>query len=347
MRCLLAAALLLWLPVALAGETELCVLPGAPFPDLTFQQLLAPEDYAALGLPAAGGPVSLSQVSGDLLVLEFFNKYCLTCWRQAPQLQSFSRLLEPGDLGGRVRILSVGAGNSAKELEGFRKEFGLDYPLAPDPGFEQFYALGEPGGTPCTAFLLRKGGQWVLADFHLGFYGDVELLARSRVLLKGWSAPPALPAGGPAGAGDEAAAEPLVREFLSRVAGAPVEVQPVALADGATAWRALGADRKPLGLFARVGRREPVCDLCHTIRFLFAFDDDARVRGFEPLYVTKFGNELWSAGDAERLRSRLLGRKLDDLPFDPEVDAVTSATMSSALIFDEVRRAAVYLRHLL
>ncbi|MBE0617694.1 MAG: redoxin domain-containing protein, partial [Proteobacteria bacterium] len=161
----LAVALFLWTAAA-AGETELCVRPGEPFPDLAFQQLLTPGDYAALGLRAADGPVRLSQISGELLVLEFFNKYCLTCWRQAPQLQTFSELLEPGDLGGRVRILSVGAGNSAKELEGFRQEFRLNYPLAPDPGFEQFYALGEPGGTPCTAFLLRQGEGWVLADFH-------------------------------------------------------------------------------------------------------------------------------------------------------------------------------------
>jgi len=345
MRRALTVAALLGVVAASAGQTELRVRAGEPFPDLTFQELLAPGDYAALGLAATSGPVRLSQVEGELLVLEFFNKYCLTCWRQAPQLQTFSELLEPGDLGGRVRILSVGAGNSAKELEGFRREFQLEYPLAPDPGFEQYYALGEPGGTPCTAFLLRQGGRWVLADFHVGFYGDVELLARSRILLKGWDAPPAR-AAAPGGA-EAPAQEVLVRDFLSRVAGTPATAEPVTLTDGSTAWRALGANGEPLGLFARVARREPVCDLCHTIHFVFAFDDDATVRGFEPLYVTKFGNALWTPEDADRLRARLLGRRVDDLAFDPEVDAVTSATMSSALIFDEVRRAAVYLRELI
>jgi peroxiredoxin len=336
---------LLALSPALAGETELCVKPGEALPDLVFEHLLAPEDYETLGLGRREGPVRLSEVEGDLLVLEFFNKYCLTCWRQAPQLEAFSRLLEPGDLGGRVRILSVGAGNSARELEGFRREFGLTYPLAPDPAFEQFYALGEPGGTPCTALLLRRGGEWVLADFHVGFYGDVELLARSRVLLKGWSAPPAGGWSGGASSGAEASAAQ-VEAFLARVAGTPVRVQPLALRDGTRLWRAAGEDGRPTGLFARAGSRQPICDLCHPVRFLLAFDDDGVLRGFEALYVTKFGNELWSAEDAAHLERRLSGRPLHELPFHPEVDAVTSATMSSALIFDEARRCSAYLREL-
>lgn len=346
-RAALAAVLVF--STALAGETELCVKPGEALPELVFERLLAPEDYETLGLPRRDGPVRLSEVEGDLLVLEFFNKYCLTCWRQAPQLEAFSRFLEPGDLGGRVRILSVGAGNSAAELEGFRREFGLTYPLAPDPAFEQFYALGEPGGTPCTALLLRRGGEWVLADFHVGFYGDVELLARSRVLLKGWSTPAVAgspEAAAPGAEASEIASEAEVTAFLSRVAGAPVAVQPLALSDGTRLWRAVGEDGRPTGLFARAGSRQPICDLCHPVRFLLAFDDDGVLRGFEALYVTKFGNEPWSREDAAHLERRLSGRMLDELPFHPEVDAVTSATMSSALIFDEARRCSEYLREL-
>jgi hypothetical protein len=89
-----------------------------------------------------------------------------------------------------------------------------------------------------------------------------------------------------------------------------------------------------------------VCDLCHRIRFLFAFDDEGVARAFEPVYLTKFGNELWSAEDGAKFSSRLAGRKMDEIAFSPEVDAVTSATMSSALIYDEVRRTAARLREL-
>ena len=43
---------------------------------------------------------------------------------------------------------------------------------------------------------------------------------------------------------------------------------------------------------------------------------------------------------------RLRNRPMAELAFDVEVDAVTSATMSAALIFDEVRRTAALLSRL-
>ena len=346
MRAIVSALLALSLSASAAATgPELCVSPGDPFPDLSFPHLLAPSDYETLGIPE--GPFRLNEIRSDLLVLEFFNKFCLTCWRQAPQLQTFSELLKPGDLDGRVRVLSIAAGNDDRELQEFRDEFDLSIPLAADPNFEQFYALGDPGGTPCTAFLLRRDDRWVLADFHVGFYGDVELLARARTLLRGWSAPPR----GTTDRGEVSASVPedegaRTGAFLSRVLGRTVETQLVTLPAGVRLWRAREADGSLLDVYARVAAREPVCDLCHTIHFLFAFDGRGRIRGFEPIYVTKFGNALWSPDDALRLEGRLQGRQVDDLPFDPRVDAVTSATMSSALVFDEVRRAARYLRDL-
>ena len=36
-------------------------------------------------------------------------------------------------------------------------------------------------------FAERKGDKWVLSDYHVGFQGDVELLAKARELLKSWN----------------------------------------------------------------------------------------------------------------------------------------------------------------
>lgn len=326
------------------GSTDLSVRPGQGFPDLAFDGLLSSEDYAALGLPAQAGPFRLSEIPGEVLVLEFFNRYCLTCWRQALQIESFGKLLGPVDLGRRVRVLSVGSGNTPEELRRFRAEQRVAYPMASDPFFDRYNDLGEPGGTPFTAFLVKRDGAWVLADFHVGFYGDVELLARVRVLLRQpASAELPLAAVPPAA---EPADVPLerLRSFLSRVAGEPVSLDPVTLADGAMIYRAVSADGKPQDLFARAAVRQPLCDLCHPIHFLFAFDAEGVARAFEPIHVTKFGNEAWSEQDISRFSSRLAGRRMEEVAFDPEVDAVTSATMSSALIYDELRRTAARLR---
>ncbi len=63
-----------------------------------------------------------------------------------------------------------------------------------------------------------------------------------------------------------------------------------------------------------------------------------------PLHLTKYGNVEWNEYDIENMRKQLMGKKLKkELIFDPAVDAVSTATMSSALIFKGVNELrAVY-----
>ncbi len=328
-----------------AAAPQLVVQPGQPFPDLAFDGLLERADYVALGLDPDRPDFRLSDISGDLLVLEFFNRFCLTCRRQAPYLQKVFDGVRDGPLAGRVRVLAVGVGNRVSGLAAFRSELGVSYPMAADPLFDRLFAVGDPGGTPFTVFLVRRGGVWLLGDYHLGLQGDVEILARSNVLLEDDGVARAKTARRtgrfhpPLGLSEE---DQRLRAagFLSRVAGGPVPVDTVTAGDGVRVYRALDADGEPTGLYARIASRAPVCDVCHAVHFLLAFDRDGRVRGFEPIHVTKFGNREWSDEDAARLEAALDGRPMAGLAFDPAVDAVTSATMSSALIFDEARRSA-------
>jgi hypothetical protein len=95
-----------------------------------------------------------------------------------------------------------------------------------------------------------------------------------------------------------------------------------------------------------ISQRLPICDLCHTILFALAFDTEGVVRGFLPLYVAKYGNAAWNEADVKHTNTRLVGKASDTLAFNPEVDAVTSATLSSTLIFDEAKRAGRAVRKL-
>ena len=108
----LCLAALLWVGAARGVEVSLSLAPESAFPDFSFDELVDPEDYGSLGLATSTGPVRLSQVPGDLLVLEFFSARCLNCQRQAPLLDSFFRAVASGDLAGRVRLLGVGVGST-------------------------------------------------------------------------------------------------------------------------------------------------------------------------------------------------------------------------------------------
>jgi hypothetical protein len=85
-----------------------------------------------------------------------------------------------------------------------------------------------------------------------------------------------------------------------------------------------------------VVNRESVCDICHPIQFIYIFDEEGKILDFEPIYLTKYGNEKWNQRDIVGMRRRIVGKSAlqpADFDFEPEVDAVTSATMTSAAIF--------------
>ncbi len=66
-------------------------------------------------------------------------------------------------------------------------------------------------------------------------------------------------------------------------------------------------------------------------------DEMGEVISFEPIYLSKGGNKAWDDEDIEKMRKRVLGISIFQLMrFDPEVDAVTSATITSVIIFKAI-----------
>ncbi len=326
---------------------DVLIRPGDPFPDLEFYGLLEPGDYPKLGLGKASGPFRLSEIPGRVLVLEFFNKACVPCQTHVRQVEAaYQEILERG-LGERIRVLGVAAGNLPKYLGRYRKRRKLSYPITADPQFDQWRRIGDPGRTPFTLFLVRRDGRWLLARYSFGIQWKTELLGHALTLdaapERAVRREPGLP---PLRSGPlvvpvaEAKLRDMVVGLMERVTGlAGLSAEPVRVPDGMRVFRARRGG-KSLPVFVRVASRRPVCEVCEAVHFMFAFDSEGRLLGFQPIHVTKYGNEEWTEEDSRFFEKRLKGRRLQDLAFDPQVDAVSMATMSSALIFDEVRRTA-------
>jgi len=96
-----------------------------------------------------------------------------------------------------------------------------------------------------------------------------------------------------------------------------------------------------------VTSRSSVCDICHDVHFIYLFDRSTKLIGFEPLQLTKYGNINWGEREVEIMRKKVLGRYLAmPQPFDPKLDAITSATMTSAIIFDSLAQGEELIREL-
>jgi hypothetical protein len=74
-------------------------------------------------------------------------------------------------------------------------------------------------------------------------------------------------------------------------------------------------------------------------------DPHGKLIYFNPIHVTKYGNINWNPDDIVTIRSRILEKDLfQPLPFDPAVDAVSQATMSSFLIFEGLDETKIVLQ---
>ncbi len=96
---------------------------------------------------------------------------------------------------------------------------------------------------------------------------------------------------------------------------------------------------KKLNLFSVVVSRNPVCDLCHGIHFIITFNDKGTILNFTPIHLTKYGNELWNEEDTNVMKETILGGSVKKgFKFNPDVDAVSTATITSILIIDSINK---------
>ena len=308
------------------------------------QDTLTPEQRSYLGL-GAPGPFSIGAVRADLVVVEFFNSSCYACALMAPVLDDAWRKVDArADLKGRVRFLGIGAGNTLEQVRDFHDRYDTPFPMIADPEFAAFDALGTLEGTPYL-MLLRTG-----ADGKVTARAQVGHIPKSDTVVAAIEAaiadvPPVDEKPREfAGSAWRTLTPPLTEaELHARLVAAAAaaglagaSATPVKVSADETFYRLAAGDTS---LWAMVAGRAKVCNVCHDIFFIVVFDDGGRIVNLAPIVITKYKNVEFDEKDVAFLKGRVVGRMLSrEIVFDPTVDAVSTATMSSALVFDTLRR---------
>jgi hypothetical protein len=329
------------------------ISPGDPFPDFRFSMSLSAADAAYLGVTEKIGREGFFRVEdvwGDVLVLELFNRFCFGCRQGAPVVnRAYELTASDPALSRAVRFVGVGVGNGRKTVEEFRREFDVPFPLLPDPFFSILDALGNPGGTPLTMIFRRTGGGFLLVRSRLGpldsaenFVGEIREIVNGDVRKIISGAKPvelapwvekelAVPL-------KENEIETLVLESMDRAGYGSVGLYGVNLPDGERVFIGESGRGKA---FSRIISRLPVCDVCHPVHFILTVSAGGKVVDLGVISAAGYWNRPWTDREVERMRQNILGLPVDGRrEFDPALDAVTSATISSALIFDSVWRTA-------
>lgn len=318
------------------------------FPDFTLSVPPSKEVQSYLGITFKKKS-RIRDFRGDLFLIEYLNIYCVNCIRQAPILNEVFRMIEKDSkLSGRIKLIGIAAGNTSEEVNQYKKENEIPYPIFSDPNFDAHQAVGSPR-TPFMIWVRKdKEGRGVVVSTHLGLIDSPEkIIAETKAVLQ-YDLALLKPKRGMIYE-EEALSSPLSEEELIKKAktgmeasgGRVLEIRKVLLKDKDSLYVGkvdFGDHQKYL--FSKLASRRAVCDICHDTFFIYTFDSEGKLVDLVPIQLTKIDNLNWSDEDIKRLKNRVLGKSIfKTFAFDPNVDSISGATITSVLIFDSLEKA--------
>jgi peroxiredoxin len=131
---------------------------------------------------AGGKSYALSDLRGKVVMLQFTASWCSVCRKEMPFIEK--EIWQPGKKSGLV-VLGIDRDEPAGTVDRFKREMGITYPLALDPGagFFGLYALKEAGVT--RNVIINRSGKIV---FLTRLFDREEFDRMKRVIFEQLSA---------------------------------------------------------------------------------------------------------------------------------------------------------------
>jgi cytochrome c biogenesis protein CcmG, thiol:disulfide interchange protein DsbE len=137
-------------------------LPGFVAPDFELTAVVGP-------------PISLSQLRGKPVVLNFWATWCPPCRAEMPYFQAVS-----DNYAGRVVVIGVDQGEPLEQVAAFANSVGVTYPLALDLD-SRISRVYQVHALPTTFFIDRHG---IVRELHTGIISQAVLEERIERLLR-------------------------------------------------------------------------------------------------------------------------------------------------------------------
>jgi len=126
--------------------------------DFSLPQPADTAHQAYLGLKD-GPTFFLDQINAKIIIIEIFSMYCPICQREAANVNQLFDLIESDKMfQNNIKLIGIGAGNSEFEVEFFRENYSIEFPLFSDADFVIHKKIGEKG-TPFFIGLKRNPDQ--------------------------------------------------------------------------------------------------------------------------------------------------------------------------------------------
>jgi peroxiredoxin len=147
---------------------------GGTLPPIILSVPENPSQKAYLGL-SEGKIFALTGIKAEVLLVEIFSMYCPHCQAEAPVVNRLYRKIEANPrLKQNIRVVGIGVGNTAFEVNTFREKFHIPFPLFPDPDFKIYSALGKVRTPFFIGINQRNKGMGKIFLVQLGGFGSVD-----------------------------------------------------------------------------------------------------------------------------------------------------------------------------
>ena len=317
---------------------------GDLFPEIYLEPPEDPTHLSYLGL-SPDKPFRIHDIKADLVLVEIMHINCSSCQKQAPiDNKLFSLIESKPESKGRIKMLAIAAGCLDVYIKQFVAQFNTPYPIFQDPKFAAYEAVGV-ASIPFTLYIKpdRSKGVDIVAGTHIGFNSDYKGRFReiqeildvelTTIEEEGKAIQSKIIKVDSLLSEEELQAK--IKAALAKEGYTTRSIRKVEMPSGKTVYTASvqkgGSERQIFSVM--VGSPAP-CDVCHEVHFIVLFEDTGEILQLIPVQLTKYGNEDWDEADIEKMRKVIIGRYLFmPFDFDPKIHAVSSATITSSVIF--------------
>ncbi len=118
----------------------------------------------------------ISKIDADIVVLEIFSMYCPYCQKEAPLVNELYDLINKNDLiKDKIKIIGIGAGNTEFEVDVFKDEYNVPFPLFPDESFSVHKCIGEVRTPYFFVYKIKADGSTKIIYSKVGTIEDPEI----------------------------------------------------------------------------------------------------------------------------------------------------------------------------
>ena len=127
-----------------------------------------------LGL-SGGGSFKIHQIKAKVVLIKIFNLYCPVCQSTASAMVELHHQIEKHpDFRGKIKLIGIGAGNSQSEIEVFKQNNNIPFPVFPDQDFSIHKSLGEVRTPFFIALKINRDRSHEIVHTHLGGLMDIQ-----------------------------------------------------------------------------------------------------------------------------------------------------------------------------